>query len=94
MCKGEIKVHVNIVMDNGKTVNKHFKINVGDEWHNIIAEMQECNCRSRMQLRQILEEKKEEAFSMGDVGLALGMVFLLAGLIGYISEKYYSFRCS
>jgi hypothetical protein len=31
MCKGEIKVHVNIVMDNGKTVNKHFKINVGDE---------------------------------------------------------------
>ena len=44
MCKGDFNVHVDIVIDNGKTVNKHFKIEVGDEWHNINAEMFDCNC--------------------------------------------------
>jgi hypothetical protein len=40
------------------------------------------------QLRKILEEKKDEAFNIGDVALAMGIVFLLAGLIGYLAEKY------
>jgi hypothetical protein len=31
MCKGEFMVHVEVVMDNGKTANKHFKIKVGDD---------------------------------------------------------------
>jgi hypothetical protein len=36
----------------------------------------------------ILEEKKDEAFNIGDLTLAMGIVFLLAGLIGYLAEKY------
>jgi hypothetical protein len=44
MCKGEFMVHVDAVMDNGKTVNKHFKIKIGDEWSDIDAEMLECRC--------------------------------------------------
>lgn len=38
-------------------------------------------------LKDILEQKREQAFNLGDIALGLGIVFLLAGLIGYIAER-------
>lgn len=38
-------------------------------------------------LKKILEEKKEQAFSIGDLVMAMGFVFILAGLIGYLAEQ-------
>jgi hypothetical protein len=42
-----------------------------------------------IKLRGLLEERKTEAFNLGDFALAVGIIFLLAGLIGYLSEKFY-----
>ena len=39
-------------------------------------------------LRGLLEDKKTEAFDVGDFALAMGIVFLLAGLIGYLAEHF------
>jgi hypothetical protein len=40
-----------------------------------------------IKLKGLLEEKKTEAFNIGDIALALGIAFLLAGLIGYLVEQ-------
>lgn len=42
-----------------------------------------------IKLRGLLEERKTEAFNLGDFALVMGIIFLLAGLIGYLSEKFY-----
>jgi hypothetical protein len=42
-----------------------------------------------IKLRGLLEERKTEAFNLGDFALAVGIIFLLVGLIGYLSEKFY-----
>jgi hypothetical protein len=39
LCQGEFIVHIEIAMDNGKTVNRDFKIKVGDKWSDLNAEM-------------------------------------------------------
>jgi hypothetical protein len=40
-----------------------------------------------LELQSILEREKDEAFRIGDFILAMGAVFLLAALIGYLAEK-------
>lgn len=42
-----------------------------------------------IKLRGLLEERKTEAFNLGDFALAMGIIFLLAGLIGYLAEKFH-----
>jgi hypothetical protein len=37
-------------------------------------------------LKVLLQEKQDEAFNIGDMVLAIGFAFLLAGLIGYLSQ--------
>ncbi len=39
------------------------------------------------EFKTILEKKKQDALNVGDFVLAMGAVFLLAGLIGYLSEE-------
>jgi hypothetical protein len=39
-------------------------------------------------LRVLLQEKQEEAFTSGDKILAIGLGFLIAGLIGYVALKH------
>jgi hypothetical protein len=40
-----------------------------------------------IKLKGLLEEKKTEAFNIGELAVALGITFLLAGLIGYLVEE-------
>jgi hypothetical protein len=40
-----------------------------------------------IKLKCLLEEKKTEAFNIGDIALVLGIAFLLSGLIGYLVEQ-------
>jgi hypothetical protein len=44
-------------------------------------------------LKQLLKEKQEEAFKIDDKVLAIGIGFLVAGLIGYLALKDYSSLC-
>jgi hypothetical protein len=44
MCQGNFIIHVDVISDTGNKVSKHFKITVGNEWHTLNAEMQECDC--------------------------------------------------
>ena len=37
-------------------------------------------------LKALLQERQDEAFNIGDVALAIGFAFLLAGLIGYLAQ--------
>ena len=46
------------------------------------------NMEEATKLRGLLEEKKKEAFNIGDFALAMGIVFLLAGLIGYLADHF------
>lgn len=38
------------------------------------------------EFKSILEKKKQDALNVGDFVLAMGAVFLLAGLIGYLVD--------
>jgi hypothetical protein len=39
-------------------------------------------------LKILLQEKQDEAFTSGDKILAIGLGFLIAGLIGYLALKH------
>ena len=43
--------------------------------------------RNEGEVLKILEEKKDEAFNIWDMALTMGIVFLLAGVIGYLAGK-------
>jgi hypothetical protein len=38
-------------------------------------------------LKKMLEERKEQALSIGDLVMVMGFAFALAGLIGYLAEQ-------
>ncbi|MDN5847675.1 MAG: hypothetical protein L0H53_15530 [Candidatus Nitrosocosmicus sp.] len=39
------------------------------------------------EFKLLLEKKKQDALNLGDIALATGAVFLLAGLIGYVADN-------
>lgn len=39
------------------------------------------------EFKLLLEKKKQDALNIGDFALAMGAVFLLAGLIGYLADS-------
>jgi hypothetical protein len=39
------------------------------------------------EFRALLEKKRQDAIDIGDFVLAMGAVFLLAGLIGYLTDS-------
>jgi hypothetical protein len=44
MCKGEFRVHVDIITEYGHRTYNDFIISVGNDWHSLDATKQDCHC--------------------------------------------------
>jgi hypothetical protein len=45
LCLGEFKIHIDIKTERGHRISSDFIIRIGENWRDLEAEMNECNCK-------------------------------------------------